>query len=87
MSGQQQQQSNPVKPQKIGAPKESFTGSPTASMLKGLYQGPKALKTFGLIKGAKVGSALGKMPMRTKMKTTTPSRAMVEKSVRKTKGY
>jgi hypothetical protein len=90
-SSQQQQQTNlkPIAPKK-------FDGQPTASMLKGLY-GSKGPKTFGLIKGAKgimkgakigakVGSAFGKMPMKTKMKTTTPSRAMVEKSIRKTMG-
>ena len=82
-SGQQQQQSNPVKPQKIGAPKVPFTGSPTASMLKGLYQGPKALKSFGLIKGAKAG--MKSMPK--KGKTIMPSKEKVQRSIRKTMGY
>ena len=97
MSQQQQQTSlRPIAPRKVGA---AFTGVPTETMLKGLYQGPKALKSFGAIKGAgkgivkgakmgaKVGSALGKMPMKTKMKTTTPSKGMVQRSIRKTMGH
>lgn len=73
----QQQQSNPIKPQKVGGKKKSFVpnyaGRPNSK-----------IKSFGLGFGGPAPKASKHMK---KVSSKVPSFSKVEKSVNKSKGY
>lgn len=77
----QQQQTNMVKPQKVGGAKKGFTPLYGGSLLKGKQVG-KPMKSFGAGFGGEKSTMKAK-----KTVSKTPSYASVQKSIKKTMGY